>query len=83
MSHDTAIERAGDEMIVRGVETTLGTYYRLGSKITVRGSGTGNHWLCLTCQGLDRWADKDRKGCAHIERVRRWAADHPEQEAAA
>lgn len=78
MSHDTAVERAGDEMIERGVETNLGIYYRLGRKITVRG-GSGDHWLCLTCTGQDRYELGTHKGCVHIQRVKRWAAAHPVQ----
>lgn len=80
MSHDLAVERSADEMISVGATSTLGTYYRIGQKITVRVSG--NHLLCLTCQGPDRWADKERKGCVHCERMRRYVADHPIQEAA-
>lgn len=82
MSHDLAIDRCSDEMIKVGMTTALGTYHYIGSPpITVRVSG--NHLLCLTCQGLDRWADKERKGCVHCERIRRFVADHPEQGVAA
>lgn len=77
-AHTAAIEKAGDEMIERVTETGLGVYYRLGNKITVRG-GSGDHWLCLTCSGQDRYELGDHKGCVHIQRVKRWAADHPTQ----
>lgn len=60
-----AVERAGDEMIERITETDLGVYYRLGNKVTVRGGG-GGHWLCLTCQGRDRYELGDHEGCVHI-----------------
>lgn len=81
MSHDLAIDRCSDEMISVGVTTALGTYYHIGQKITVRVGG--NHLLCLTCSGPDRWADKERTGCCHVERIRRFVADHPEQGVAA
>lgn len=80
-AHDGAVERAADEMIVVVATTGLGTYYRLGSTVTVRG-GSGDHWLCLTCQGFDRYELGQHKGCAHIQRVKKWAADHPVERAA-
>lgn len=82
MTTALAALRATDDMIERGVETALGIYYRLGQKITVRG-GSGDHWLCLTCTGHDRYETADHKGCAHIQRVKLWAADHPQTAKAA
>ena len=70
-----AVEHARDDMIERMTETDLGVYYRVGNKVTVRG-GRGGHWLCLTCQGRDRYELGDHEGCVHIQRVKRWVADH-------
>lgn len=79
-----AIRELPDELIERVKETDLACYYRIAVTpavtVTDRVSGT---WLCHTCQTQDRWSDDDRKGCVHIQRVKRWAADHPQQEAAA
>jgi hypothetical protein len=80
-AHDIAVERADDEMIQVIAETALGVYYQIGRKITVRG-GSGDHWLCLTCTGQDRYEMGEHKGCVHIQRVKLWAADHPQQAAA-
>ena len=76
---DTEVLRISDDFICLATETEMGRYYRLGNKITVRGSGS--HWLCLTCTGPDRYEQGEHKGCAHIQRVKRWVADH--QQAAA
>jgi hypothetical protein len=76
-----AIQQAGDEMIERVADNALGIYYRIGQKITVRG-GSGDHWLCLTCTGPDRYETSEHEGCVHIQRVKRWASDHPMEAAA-
>jgi hypothetical protein len=81
MSHNTAVERAGDEMIERGPETSLAQYFRIGINITVSERVSGG-WLCHTCTGMDRYELGDHKGCAHIQRVKKWAADHPVERAA-
>lgn len=80
-SHEVAVVKSDDEMIQVVAETTLGIYYQIGKKITVRG-GSGDHWLCLTCTGPDRYETGEHKGCVHIQRVKKWAADHPVQAAA-
>lgn len=82
MSHDLAVERCGDEMIERFRETSLAVYYAIGRKITVTERTSGG-WLCHTCTGFDRYELGEHKGCVHIQRVKKWAADHPAEEAAA
>jgi hypothetical protein len=76
MSHTTDVLRATDDMIVRGAETSLAVYYRIGQKITVSHRGR-DRWLCHTCSGQDRYQNSEHKGCAHIQRAEQWAADHP------
>lgn len=77
MSHATEVLKADDDKIQFDVETSLGRYYRVGKKIAVRNSGP--HWLCLTCQGNDRWENlnshPEHKGCVHIQRVKEWVED--------
>lgn len=81
MSHDTAVERCGDEMIERVTITDLAIYYTIGKKISVSERTSGG-WLCGTCTGNDRYELGDHKGCVHIQRVKRWALDHPMEVAA-
>ena len=54
-----AAKALGDEEIQLSASTSLGDYYTLGRKITVRVSG--NHRLCLTCLSV--------KECGHIVRL--------------
>jgi hypothetical protein len=82
VSHTSAVERAGDEMIERFAETDLAVYYRIGLKITVSERTSGG-WLCHTCTSQDRYEIGEHKGCAHIQRVKKWAADHPQEQAVA
>jgi hypothetical protein len=81
VSHDTAVERSADEMIQRITENSIAVYYRIGQKITVSERVSGG-WLCHTCTGNDRYELGDHEGCVHIQRVKRWATDHPMEVAA-
>ena len=80
-SHEIAVERSDDEMIERMRDTELATYYRLGKKITVSHRLTGT-WLCHTCGWPHNYAKDEVKGCAHIIRVQRYAAENPVEAAA-
>lgn len=76
MSHATEVMKASDDKIERMRETDLAVYYAIGRKITVSDRTSGS-WLCHTCTGQDRYEKDDHKGCVHIQRVKRWATDHP------
>jgi hypothetical protein len=78
MSHAQAVAQAPDEMIGKYAENSHAVYYRIGQKITVSERTSGG-WLCHTCTGHDRYELDDHKGCVHIQRVKRWAADHPQE----
>jgi hypothetical protein len=55
----------------------------LGKKVTYAVAAVA-HWLCLTCTGSTiATSSADHEGCVHIQRVKRYGADHPEQQAAA
>lgn len=77
-AHEIAIEQADDDMIVRDVETSIAQYYRVGKKITVSERVSGG-WLCGTCTGPERYELGQHKGCVHIARTKKWAAEHPVQ----
>lgn len=72
------IAACADDAIARVTETSLAVYYRIGKNVTVSHRGR-DRWLCHTCNGNDRWQNSEHRGCAHIRRVERWAADHPQQ----
>jgi ferredoxin len=76
-----AIEQCPDELIELTTTSDLGTYYMMMKKTTVRHSGP--HWLCLTCTDSTRYETADHKGCVHIQRLKKYVADHPEQQVAA
>jgi len=76
MSHATELALAPDEM-VRVYPPRQSGYIDYGiGKISVcwRGGGT---YLCGTCQGNDRYQTPEHKGCAHIQRIVRYRAEHP------
>jgi hypothetical protein len=79
---DAAILNAPDDVIERFTESDLAVYYRIGLAISVSERTSGG-WLCGTCTGPDRYELGEHKGCVHIQRVKKWAADHPQQEVAA
>lgn len=79
-----AIEQCPDEAIEFLITTDLGSYYvmiMMAKRTTVRHSGP--HWLCLTCTDPMRYELHDHKGCPHIQRMKRYVADHPQYEMAA
>lgn len=76
-----AVRECDDEMIERMTETSIAEYFRVGKKVTVSRRISGG-WLCGTCPGQDRYELDQHKGCAHIQRVKRWVADHPAEIAA-
>jgi hypothetical protein len=76
MSHATEVRDTPDEMI-RVYERESGIVdYMIGNRVSVSWRG-GESYLCGTCQGNDRWQNADHKGCAHIERIVRYRAEHP------
>lgn len=75
MSHDSEVARSSDDMIERITETSIAEYFAIGKKITVSARVSGG-WLCHHCTGQDRYELGEHKGCVHIQRVKRWEADH-------
>jgi hypothetical protein len=63
-------------MIELIAENDMARYFAIGKKITVSERVSGG-WLCHTCTSQDRYELGEHKGCSHIQRVKKWAADHP------
>ncbi|MDP9203469.1 MAG: hypothetical protein M3P26_16300 [Gemmatimonadota bacterium] len=77
MSHATEVAAASDDMIRVYPPREGSGYidYAIGKgSVLWRG---GDSYLCGTCQGNDRWANAEHKGCAHIARIVKYREEHP------
>jgi hypothetical protein len=77
-AHAFAVEKSGDDMIREFAPRPSGVRdYLIGRKISVSWR-PGDTYLCGTCTGMKRYQNATHKGCAHIARIARYRAEHPQ-----